>query len=250
MDKNTAKQILSAYRPNGADANDENLKDALQLCRNDPQMKRWFENEISADKELTQSMRSINVPQEGKQVVLAMTPFDQPRKKKTLPLLFRRSLPYAAAIGIALLAWQALSRAGRMPVDAQPTSLATFARDALPLQRKSSNIKELDHWLEGQGAPVPAFIPAAISRAAKTAGCRAFDDGNGGKVSLYCFQLDGKLLHVFVYDQQNETFANLPEKEWRRQDGWNFYSWSQGEYTLALASPIDPAILDSIVARI
>lgn len=252
MDKNTAKQILSAYRSNGADANDENFKEAIQLCQNDSEMAQWFESEIAFDKEFSRSIRSISAPQEGKQALLATVSFDQPENVSRISYFLRKSVPYtvAAAAAIAVLVWQSPQPNTRSHDSSQPISLAMLSSTALPLQHKTSNIEEINHWLDQQGAPVPAFIPEAISSAAKTAGCRAFNDGNGGKISLYCFQLNGKLLHVFVYDKNNDTFPNLPEREWRRQDGWNVYSWSQDNYKLAIASPIDPALLDPIVASI
>ena len=39
MDNQTAKKILSAYRPDGTDATDPVFQDALAQCERDPQMR-------------------------------------------------------------------------------------------------------------------------------------------------------------------------------------------------------------------
>jgi hypothetical protein len=42
FDRDNAKLLLSAYRPNGADAQDPVFKEALELTQRDPELARWF----------------------------------------------------------------------------------------------------------------------------------------------------------------------------------------------------------------
>jgi len=45
MDNPTAKEILSLYRPNGADARDPLFREALDQCKRDPGLAAWLNDQ-------------------------------------------------------------------------------------------------------------------------------------------------------------------------------------------------------------
>lgn len=66
MDNTTAKEILSAYRPGGEDANDPFFREALAQCEHDPAMKRWFYEQRVFDERVAASLQNIRAPESGK----------------------------------------------------------------------------------------------------------------------------------------------------------------------------------------
>jgi hypothetical protein len=57
FDRDNAKLMLSAYRPNGADAQDPVFKEALELAQRDPELARWFRGERDFDQMISSKLR-------------------------------------------------------------------------------------------------------------------------------------------------------------------------------------------------
>ena len=62
FDRDNAKLLLSAYRPNGADAQDPVFKEALELAQCDPELARWFRGERDFDQMISSKLRLIEPP--------------------------------------------------------------------------------------------------------------------------------------------------------------------------------------------
>ena len=62
FDRDNAKLMLSAYRPNGADAQDPVFKEALELAQRDPELARWFRGERDFDQMISSKLRLIEPP--------------------------------------------------------------------------------------------------------------------------------------------------------------------------------------------
>ena len=62
MNREEAKSVLVVCRPNGADANDPRLAEALSLVKNDAELRAWFEAEQSADKAIAAKLKAAPLP--------------------------------------------------------------------------------------------------------------------------------------------------------------------------------------------
>ena len=71
MNNETAKVILSAYRHDGADAQDPVFTDALQQARLDPELGKWFEEQRAFDHRIFQAVQRIEAPASLKEVLTA-----------------------------------------------------------------------------------------------------------------------------------------------------------------------------------
>ena len=237
MDNLTAKEILSAYRANGADAQDPNFEETLEQCRKDPEMEAWFESEQAFDRRMVRAFESIRGPVEGKQSILSTVSFSQADAGG----LNRRSwLKGFIALGVAALLLISLSifsiaQNSKGQFDESNFSLTDLANSAMPLQFKASDPSELKSWLANQGAPHPAQLPD-VFEGARTAGCKVFLGRDGSKISLICYEIDGQIVHVFSFDDHSRNLLQRPENEWWQEDGWNMVALNHGSCPIALAT--------------
>ena len=252
MDNQTAKHILSAYRPNGADASDPRFSKALSQTRADPNLETWFQEEINTDTERSRIFRSIKGPEYGKRELLATISFDQERTSLTAKTRISKwwhVLSAAALITISTMLWLTMPNPFRNVEAEGIEKLARFAQSALPLDESTSDVSDLRLYLANHGAPSPKNLPQSIIEAAKLAGCKIFTDSDGRKISLICFEKDDKLVHLFVFD--SSTLLDDAEfGEWITSHGWNVYAWRQGTQQLALATKMPTAEINALVAQI
>src|SRR5947209_6754235 len=89
MNNETAKVILSAYRHDGADAQDPLFTDALQQARLDPELSNWFEEQRAFDHRIFQAVRRIEAPASLKEVLTAAAQSSKvrPRPRSRIPWL-------------------------------------------------------------------------------------------------------------------------------------------------------------------
>ena len=58
----TAKFLLTAYRPNGADAQDPVFRDALEQAARDPELGAWFKEQRGFDSMIADKLSGIEPP--------------------------------------------------------------------------------------------------------------------------------------------------------------------------------------------
>ncbi|MCC5790764.1 MAG: hypothetical protein JJT75_14125 [Opitutales bacterium] len=253
MDNQTAKEILSAYRANGEDASDPLFQEALEHCRRDPEMQKWLEQERLFDREMTQALTEVRAPADGLQSILATLPMDKSESSTGSP--FTRAITWgaglaaiAAAIIFAVVLGTQYPSPEITPIQQATFSMPQLVEKSVPLDFRSRDATEMIQWLQRHGAPVPKDIPTALlSRQA--AGCRIFQDENGHKISLLCFEHEGKPVHLFVFEAgaANDLLQNLPHNDWWQESDWNFYRTDKNEQTIAIASQLNPDRLANLL---
>jgi len=78
MDKQQAKFILQSFRPDGADATDEDFAQALQLATQDRELGEWLAEERAADAIFAAALSEIEIPDALRREVLDMMRGIQP----------------------------------------------------------------------------------------------------------------------------------------------------------------------------
>src|SRR5260370_12556459 len=71
MTNEDAKFLLSAYRPNGADAHDPVFEEALERAQCDPELASWFRDERNFDQIISSKLRSIAPQSNWEAAILA-----------------------------------------------------------------------------------------------------------------------------------------------------------------------------------
>lgn len=243
MDNLTAKELLAAYRPDGADTKDPVFAEALQHCQNDPSMRRWLESQLDFDRACGESLARITPPQHAKNALLATAPLDRPRG------FFRRkrahiALPLAAMLMIGFLFFT-LFRPEPVLWTPGEFSLASLASNIRHLEFQSDSAVELKQWLREQGAPVPDTLPELLA-AAKGNGCNVIEDGHGNQISMLCFSVRNQLVHVFVFNEDTRHYLDLPMDHWQQERGWNLRLLEHDGLSLAIATRGQTSLLNSL----
>lgn len=255
MDNKTAKEILSAYRPNGTDALDEQFHEALQHAERDPELKVWFEEQRRLDKEAAAAMNAVKVPEEGKERLLTMLKMEAeqaPKKTSRAINFWRIGVGLAAILVLSLLpqVFDQLPLGSSAPeefiVSKENFSLAQMVQQVMPLDQHVDNEEALKEWLANHGAPVPNSLPEIFHQAIAK-GCKVFKTSEGGLISLACFEIEGKMLHMFVFDEKARSLLEHPHKQWWREGEWNMMTMEDGPQLIALATHADRAIIERML---
>ena len=166
MDNQTAKEILSAYRPGGEDANDPFFHEALAQCEHDPEMRCWFTEQRAFDEQISYSLDTIRAPESGKRAILALA--ETGGSESTHPSFWRRHrslLALAASLIMAFVLVSTISSsrdADPAPVHASaPTKLTDWIAQAMPLEFRHEDTSAVLTWLAERGAPTPKKLPPA-----------------------------------------------------------------------------------------
>jgi hypothetical protein len=210
VDNDEARVILSAYRPNGADAQDPTFAEALAQAKMDPALGEWLETQRDLDAAMLERLRTIKPPADLPNLVLAGA--------KTVPLRRDRWFGPLSALA-AVLTVTAVILIGPLRPAAHPTGLvAAFQQDALAmvslpagpkLDLVTSSLVETQAYISQRQGPHAPTIPASLQRMA-TAGCRVMD-WRGHRMSLTCFRLpDGRLVHLLVIPKDALGSSSLP----------------------------------------
>ncbi len=246
MDRESAKNILSAYRPNGADALDETFRPAIEFARRDPETTSWWKEQSGFDKAVAAAMDTLPRDPEGRERTLHLLELETAPQRPRSPIRFWRAGIGIAALlvlGIALFPvfGPHLGQDTTLPLRAETFSMAALADGALPLDRKGGTYEELTTWLAAEGGAVPPVLPPGLTEA-RAQGCRILPVADGdGSVSLLCFRKNGELIHLFVFEgAARSLLANVPN-DWTTDGGWNYRKLDEANgQALALATRADP----------
>lgn len=247
MDKQEAKRVLQALRPNGADTTQPAFAEALALAERDPELKAWWEARQAFDRKVAAKLEEVPLPADLRATILARRKIGRPAPQPH----FAFWLAAAAAVAILCIIGPSLPT---VLENARHVSTATYdeaalgflGNDAPALGMMSPDHDRIVAWLKDRKAPT-GDLPAKMS-ALPSVGCQKFVV-QGHSVSLICFVLaGGKLVHLFVVDQQalaDPPTVNAPE--FKQVQGWSTASWSDGRMSYLLATQADPDALRQLL---
>jgi hypothetical protein len=244
MDNQTAKEILSAYRPGGEDANDPFFHEALAQCEHDPEMRCWFTEQRAFDEQISYSLDTIRAPESGKRAILALA--ETGGSESTHPSFWRRHrslLALAASLIMAFVLVSTISSsrdADPAPVHASaPTKLTDWIAQAMPLEFRHENTHAILAWLAERNAPVIEDLSTEWT-GTLAAGCRIFKDPRGGTVSLVCLRIDRQLVHVFIFDPEAAKNFDGPRDQWWKEADYNLIARKHDDQLVAIVTRSGP----------
>jgi len=234
MDRQEAKVVLQALRPNDLNTSQPAVIEALVLVESDPELKAWWEAQQAFDHQVAAKLKEVSIPADLRATLLAGRKIEQLTPQPHLAFW----LAAAAVVAILCVAgtFRQISVSG-------PLAQTEYAADILPLLNNDSPplaMASADHdkiaaWLKSQNAPM-GTLPTKMNTL-PTVGCQKFAL-HGHAVSLICFVLaGGKLVHLFVVDQQalsDPPGNNAPE--FNQVEGWSTAAWSDGRMSYLLAT--------------
>ncbi|MEO6005295.1 MAG: hypothetical protein ABIZ04_22450 [Opitutus sp.] len=193
MNNQEAKFILSAYRANGADANEPLFADALKQTNQDPALGAWFAREQAHDRAMVEKLASLQPPA-GLRDAILMGSRVSGRKTSGWKggLWLATSLAAAVLIVVTASFWPKRSAANE-------GQLATFAlKDAIGEKHDvhGAEVKALQTILADPNLKLGRGL-AVDFEAMRGSGCRTIAMG-GREVFEVCFNRNGAWFHLYA----------------------------------------------------
>ncbi len=206
MNREEARFILHAYRPNGEDAHDPQFEEALALVRNDPELAHWFAREQALDAAIAGRIHSVSPPPDLTTQLLLARKVIRPKPWWRKPAWIAAAASVALLISAASVLW--LRRNGE-------TEFASFRGTMIEASldmRKHIDVMGLDagelkQWLiENRGHPGFVLPPHLADKGIM--GCKVLD-WHGRRVTLLCLKFGGKHVDVFVINESDLPRVSL-----------------------------------------
>src|SRR3984957_18341111 len=217
----SAKFVLNAYRPNGADAQDPVFRAALEQSVRDPELAAWFKEQRSFDLLIAGKLAEFQPPANLYTAILDGIAHRSPVRRFN----FRPFLALAAVLvlsGAILLPsyMESVSRSKLIERYQRANLTMLNSAPAPKLDLLTTSFSRTQEYLAEMKAPCIPFLPGSLLDL-PTAGCKTLH-WKGQEFSLTCFRLpSGELLHVFVIDDQAFHSINVGD-EFKDMDGWHF----------------------------
>jgi hypothetical protein len=246
MNNLEAKMILQAYRPSGDDASDPFFREALEQVERDPELKKWFANEMAWDANLRSRLETaLPVSRNLKANLLALQKLERP-----IPWWLNLARLTAATAIIALVVFVCILFT--MPPE---KSLGAFrqAMTVCSLQHhehvtfEANDLSKIQAWLQGNGATTNFDLPPEI-QAVGVQGCKVID-WNNQKVTMICFFSQEKGEHLDLFIVNNPNGSLLPKAQapqFARENGLMTACWSKNDNFYVLTGENAQAVRDAV----
>jgi hypothetical protein len=191
MKNEEAKFILGAYRPNGSDAADDQLKEALAQAQADPELRSWFTQKQAFDSAVAGKLAEIVPPPGLREAILAGSRVSGIQRRQWWRST-RLSLVAAAAVLVA-------SAIALWPNRSVADPLSQFALDDVARGRHEGHgegVSELQSLLGSQATHLGEGLAIDLGRLRST-GCRTVSV-SGSEIFEVCFKRDGSWFHLYV----------------------------------------------------
>ncbi|HEV3271104.1 MAG TPA: hypothetical protein VGZ93_02890 [Candidatus Methylacidiphilales bacterium] len=245
MDKQEAKQVLQALRPDDLRTGKPVVVEALALVEGDPELKAWWKAQQAFDLRVAAKLKEIPLPDNLRATIMAGRKIERFRPQPRLSFW----LAAAAAVAILCVAGTLMRSSAYGPIaqtDYADAVLPRLNHDAPDLAMTSADHDKIAAWLKEQNAPM-GTLPAKMT-ALSTIGCQKFLV-HGHTVSLICFAIQGGgIAHLFIVDE--EALSDPPEvnsPEFHQVENWSTAAWSDGRMSYLLATQAGPDTLRQLL---
>jgi len=246
MDRNEAKLILQACRPNGQDDSLPAFAEALAMAERDPELKAWWEAQRAFDRAISSKLSGIPVPADLRATIMAGRKIEQMTPRYRLPYWLAAAAVVVLCVGLAPRYWPGTTETKVTSLAAADTTPSLVNHDyekgvfdyldsdAMSLAMLSPDHDKVAAWLKQRSSPTGNIPGKMVSL--PSAGCQTFAV-HGHTVSLICFALaDGGYAHLFIVEKNalSDPPGNSPE--FRKNGEWNLATWSDEGHSYMLAT--------------
>jgi hypothetical protein len=242
VDRNEAKLLLQACRPDGQDDDLPVFAEALALVERDPELKAWWEARRKFDRAVFAQVRQVKPPADLRATILAGRKIEQMTPRYHLPYWLAAAAIIAICAGLGALTMISGSKTVAVQVpagsmgnqDFQSGVEAFLEDDNSSIAMMSRNHDRVAAWLQEQHSPL-GKIPTKMENM-PTIGCQTFMV-HGHPVSLICFTLSsGEVAHLFMVEKQALADPPGSSPSFLQAGAWSLANWSDGVHTYMLAT--------------
>ncbi|MGC3960553.1 MAG: hypothetical protein QM813_22270 [Verrucomicrobiota bacterium] len=243
MTTQQAKQILLAYRPWANDAQDQEMTEALALCRADAELGQWFEKHCAAQAILRVKLQGIKPPEGLLQQIMSERHVHVASRQRA-----RQRLVVACAFVAIVISgwfiWKSIQPVLRedLSFDGYRNRMARTALRAYGMDVETNDVTILQAHLAANQAPVDYTMSEAL-RQTPAVGCGVLR-WQSKPVAMLCFRTGQPLpvgmksdLILFVARQADvQGSTELAETKFRKVSEWFTASWTAGDKVYLLAA--------------
>lgn len=239
MTSSEAKFILGAFRPDGRDATDPLIAEALAQAAADPELQRWFERQRVFDVAVCRRLEAVAPPSGLKEAILAGGRASR-RRRWFQP----RWLALAAMLALGALGWWQFR--------SEPPATANFAHWAIHDLRGAhyrhesspAGLQEIQARLATMRGPLPEALQLEVETL-QAARCRVVNL-RGREVFELCFRRDGAWFHLYVARRES-TDPWLIDRAPFALDHFAAMSWSDAGQVYALVTSAGQQALERLL---
>lgn len=213
MDDAELQLRLSASRPNGQDADDPWIREALEALPRHPGLAEWHGRQTEFDRAVCRQLEQAPIPTGLRAEVLAAEKLCQAGRARRVWLPWVAAAALLAAAGVVLWLPPATARTSLAQAEVELVEMFDRMRtEGLSLDHVTDQLAEVNIWLADAGAPLPYLMQAGL-REARPTGCRVLE-WRGRKVTMICFRKGDAAAHLFVLKREALVpEAALPSRE-------------------------------------
>ncbi len=195
MNREEAQFILSAYRPDGADAHDPQFQAALALAKTDPELARWFAAEQALDRAFAAKLAARAVPAGLQAQLLAARLIARPTAWWRQPKWLAAA---AAVVLLGVVAGGGLRQRAHAAAAVDFRGVMTAAAADMEDHADAWGMDTAGYrrWLAKHGATADFALPAGLAGKGIMA-CKVVE-WRGEKVTMLCFKSGGEHLDLFI----------------------------------------------------
>ncbi len=255
MNRDEVKQILLAYRPGTADADDPEIAEALALARTDPDLEQWLEEHCARQNALREKIRQIPIYPALKEQIIS----EQAAKERAASR--REKIVGVAAVAVILISLLVVGVVF-MPHSTKerpiPNTLASYQNQMInaalnPYYMQTlTNSADVQSFLAKNQAPSDYALPAGLQKMAVT-GC-AIESWQNSRAAMICFRTGKPLapgrqsdLWLFVINSSVIPDAPATTPQYVTVNGVMTAAWTQNGKLYLLGTEGDEQAIQKLL---
>lgn len=233
MNRAEARQVLVLYRPGSADDRDPEIAAALDLVRQDAELRTWFEQHCAFQTAMRAKFREVAPPLELKDRILAQQKIVRPSFQQRPLVWLAAAAVVLAVIGLAIF-WTRPANPDRFA-----NYMARMVRTALREYRMdlvTNDMRQVRQFMATNGAPADYSVPKGLAELQLTGG--GLLRWRSNPVAMVCFNRgDNQMLYLFVMQRAALKDPPPPTPQLSKVSKLVTLSWSQADKIYILAGP-------------
>jgi hypothetical protein len=245
MDRESAKSILSEYRPGETDHLDKLTLEALALAKRDPELAIWFGQHCAT---LAQTGGRRNPPSTSLDLEKPkLEPEAQSADPRERQIVFLRMGAAATAIlAVSLYFWLKPPRPENTLANFR-AQMANVAQHSFPMKTAATGLDQIREYFRTNSGSVSLELPRNLEKLPGH-GAAVFT-WHSRPVSLVGFDAGGKT-NLYLFMAESSEMIDPPAKgktEWLLIGRLMTACWTSGSRVYLLAGPDDEALLKAIL---
>jgi len=242
VNRNQAKEILSAFRPGTEDERDPVFVEALQVAQHDSELAAWLMERQAFDSSVKRQLAASPLPSGLLEQIRGGVTLRQMEARHRRQRLMALAACLVLPLTLAALWVYHRSFAEKTQFAACRNEMVHFLQQFPRLDLETANLAQARQWLADTRHLQQVQFPAGLQRF-PTIGCRTLE-WHGHGLALVCFMVDGEVVHFIVIPRSSiPDGPPTSEPQFARLGRETTVAWSRGDLTYMVLSKASEGFL-------